>query len=88
MCGKEAIISNGHDNKDDKDQPEPSVSNIIVEQIDGICYTFDTEDRAIIRIFKFRWMGYHGRTNTSYYFLSSTVVPRLLPACNKEPRWS
>jgi hypothetical protein len=39
MCGKEVVITNEHDYKDEKDQQEP-----IEEQIDGTCYTFDTAD--------------------------------------------
>ena len=44
-CGKITIVSDGHDHKDEKDQREPP---IIVEQIDGLCYTFDTENCALM----------------------------------------
>jgi hypothetical protein len=45
MCGNEAIISDGYDNIDELER-EPRTSNIIVEQIDGTSYTFDTADCA------------------------------------------
>jgi len=53
MCGKETVISNEHDrNNNDKQQQERQeeveASNAIVEQIDGTCYTFDTEDCALM----------------------------------------
>jgi hypothetical protein len=52
MCGKEAIIREEHDsNKNEKEQQqqgEPDTSNIVVEQIDGTCYTFDTASCALI----------------------------------------
>jgi hypothetical protein len=37
MCGKETIVSDEYGHKDEKDQHEPGTSNMIVEQIDGIC---------------------------------------------------
>ena len=46
MCGKEAIISDDHE--DDKDQQERAGSNMITEQIDGTYYNFDTEDCALM----------------------------------------
>jgi hypothetical protein len=49
MCGKEAIISDEHNsNKSEKDQQEVEVSTMIVEQIDGTCYTFDTSNCALM----------------------------------------
>ena len=45
MCGNEAIISDEHD-KNEKNQQQEVASNIIVEQIDGTSYTFDTADCA------------------------------------------
>jgi hypothetical protein len=50
MCGNEAIISDEHDsdkNKKKKQQQELN-SHIILEQINGTCYTFDTTDCAIM----------------------------------------
>lgn len=48
MCGNETIISDEHDiDKNQKrHRQEVKTSNIIVEQIDGTCYTFDTTDCA------------------------------------------
>jgi hypothetical protein len=48
MCGNEAIISDEHDiDKDEnKQQQELKTSSIIIEQIDGRSYTFDTADCA------------------------------------------
>jgi hypothetical protein len=40
-----AIISDGYDTIDEV-EGEPSTSNIMVEQIDGTSYTFDTADCA------------------------------------------
>jgi hypothetical protein len=53
MCGKETVISDEHDsnNKSDKEQQkqqEVKTSNMVVEQIDGTCYTFDTADCAMM----------------------------------------
>jgi hypothetical protein len=50
MCGNEAIISDEHDSdKNEKHQrQEVGASNIIIEQIDGTCYTFDTADCALM----------------------------------------
>jgi hypothetical protein len=47
MCGNEAIISDEHEHdKNERQQQEVEASNIIVEQIDGTSYTFDTADCA------------------------------------------
>jgi hypothetical protein len=48
MCGKETVIRDEHDYKDDKDQQEQGTSNMITEQIDGTYYNFDTEDCALM----------------------------------------
>ena len=52
MCGKEAVVSNEHDsnNKSDKNQKQQELkdSNVVIEQIDGTYYTFDTEDCALM----------------------------------------
>ena len=52
MCGKETIISVEHDNKNEKPQQQQEndsiSSDIIVEQIDGSYYTFDTADCALM----------------------------------------
>jgi hypothetical protein len=43
MYGKEGIVNKGHA---DKDETERSASNMIIEQVDGACYAFDTADCA------------------------------------------
>jgi hypothetical protein len=50
MCGKETMVSDVHDNntKSDKRQQKQEASNIIIEKIDGIHYTFDTADCTLI----------------------------------------
>jgi hypothetical protein len=58
MCGKETIVSDEYGHKDEKDQHEPGTSNMIVEQIDGIRYPFDTADCALM--FK-KFSGVYGR---------------------------
>ncbi|HJT48489.1 MAG TPA: hypothetical protein VJ729_09925 [Nitrososphaeraceae archaeon] len=45
----EAIISDEHDSdKNEQQQQEVKSSNILIEQIDGTCYTFDTADCALM----------------------------------------
>jgi hypothetical protein len=39
MCGKTALTSDEQDNNNENQQQE-----VIVEQIDGTSYTFDTDD--------------------------------------------
>jgi len=48
MCGNETIISDEHDIDKNELQHEVESSNIIIEQIDGTCYTFDTADCAMM----------------------------------------
>jgi hypothetical protein len=55
MCRKEAVISHEQDNsKNGKEQVKQQQQNnfysstIIVEQIDGTCYTFDTANCALM----------------------------------------
>ena len=48
MCGKVAIIKYDHDKKKQEEQQQNSSSTLIVEQIDGTCYTFDTADCALM----------------------------------------
>jgi hypothetical protein len=48
MCGNETIISDEHDIDKNELQHEVETSNIIIEQIDGTCYTFDTADCAMM----------------------------------------
>jgi hypothetical protein len=52
MCGKETIISVEHDNKNEKSQQQQEndsiSSDIIVEQIDGSYYTFDTANCVLM----------------------------------------
>jgi hypothetical protein len=59
MCGNEAIISDEHD-KNERQQQEVEASNIIVEQIDGTSYTFDTADCATMfkRFSSVYWSGF------------------------------
>ena len=50
MCGKDAIIRDNYDVKNEKvhrleDNP---TSDIIVEQINGTCYIFDTADCEVM----------------------------------------
>jgi hypothetical protein len=50
MCGKDAIIRDDYDTKSEnehrlKDDP---TSDIIVEQINGTCYIFDTSHCAVM----------------------------------------
>jgi hypothetical protein len=49
MCGKYATIADDHDRKNEKDQQQENnftSSTMIVEQINGTCYTFDTPNCA------------------------------------------
>ena len=39
MCGKMAVISDEHDSNQ---------NDIMIEQIDGTCYTFDTSDCVLM----------------------------------------
>jgi hypothetical protein len=52
MCGKDAIISDGLDMQNEKDQQQQENNSasptMIVEQIDGSYYTFDTTDCAMM----------------------------------------
>jgi hypothetical protein len=51
MCGKDAIIRDMTDNKNEKEhkqQNNSSSSTMIVEQIDGSYYTFDTANCAMM----------------------------------------
>ena len=43
MCGKTALTSDEQDNNNENQQQE-----VIVEQIDGTSYTFDTDDCAMM----------------------------------------
>jgi hypothetical protein len=47
MCGKTAGIGNDKNEKKQQQQ-EMETSNIIIDQIDGTCYTFDTPDCALM----------------------------------------
>ena len=51
MCGKHAIVRDEHDNKNGREQQEQgnksSTSIMIVEQIDGTYYSFDTANCAL-----------------------------------------
>jgi hypothetical protein len=52
MCGKDAIIIDVHEKKREKEQQQQqnnsSSSTMIVEQINGLHYTFDTADCALM----------------------------------------
>jgi hypothetical protein len=47
MCGKKAIISDDHDNKNEEEENNFK-STIVVEQINGTSYTFDTADCVLM----------------------------------------
>jgi hypothetical protein len=50
MCGKDAIIRDAYDTKTENRQrlEDSPTSNILEEQINGISYTFDTVDCAMM----------------------------------------
>jgi hypothetical protein len=50
MCGKDAIIREDYDTKNEKGHrlEDNLTSDIIVEQIDGTCYIFDTSNCAVM----------------------------------------
>jgi hypothetical protein len=51
MCGKMAIISDEHNsnkNENEQQQTQEVESSNIIELIDGIYYTFDTENCALM----------------------------------------
>ena len=49
MCGKDAVVRDAYDTKtENRHRLEDSPSNILVEQINGISYTFDTADCAMM----------------------------------------
>ena len=51
MCGKDITISDRHDKKKEKEQQQEinsTPTTIIVEQINGLRYTFDTANCALL----------------------------------------
>jgi hypothetical protein len=50
MCGKDAIIRDDYDKQNEKGhrQEDNATEDIIVEQINGTCYIFDTSDCAVM----------------------------------------
>ena len=50
MCGKDAIIRDNYDTKNEKGHrlEDSATSDIIVEQINGTCYIFDTANCAVM----------------------------------------
>jgi hypothetical protein len=48
MCRKETVVSDGYGHERETKQQDPSTSHMIVEQIDGTSYTFDTADCALM----------------------------------------
>jgi hypothetical protein len=50
MCGNEAIISDEHDSdrNEKKRRQQELNSHIILEQINGTCYAFDSADCAMM----------------------------------------
>jgi hypothetical protein len=52
MCGKHIFVSDGLDKQNENDQQREnnsaSPTMIVVEQIDGSCYTFDTANCAMM----------------------------------------
>ena len=47
MCGKETVISDEHNHKNENKQQQGS-STMLIEQIDGTSYTFDTANCALM----------------------------------------
>ena len=51
MCGKYVFVSDGYDKENDKDEQLENTSalpTLVVEQIDGLQYTFDNESCALM----------------------------------------
>jgi hypothetical protein len=48
MCGRKTSVSDKYDCTREKDQEDKLGSNIILEQIDGTYYTFDSVDCAMM----------------------------------------
>ena len=50
MCGKDAIIIDNYNTKNEKGHrlEDSATSDIIVEQINGTCYIFDTANCAVM----------------------------------------
>jgi hypothetical protein len=50
MCGKDAITRDDYDKQNEKGhrQEDNAAEDIIVEQINGTCYIFDTSDCAVM----------------------------------------
>jgi hypothetical protein len=49
MCGRKTSVSDKYDCTGEKDQQDKlGSSNMILEQIDGTCYTFDSADCAMM----------------------------------------
>jgi len=50
MCGKDAITREDYDTKNENEYrlEDSPTSDIIVEQINGVCYIFDTSNCALM----------------------------------------
>jgi hypothetical protein len=59
MCGKDAIVRDDYDTKNENEYrlEDNATADIIVEQINGTCYIFDTPNCAVT--FK-KFMGIYG----------------------------
>jgi len=59
MCGKDAVVRDDYDTKNENEYrlEDNSTADIMVEQINGTCYIFDTSKCAVL--FK-KFMGIYG----------------------------
>jgi hypothetical protein len=59
MCGKDAVVRDDYDTKNENEYrlEDNATADIIVEQINGTCYIFDTSNCAVL--FK-KFMGIYG----------------------------
>lgn len=50
MCGKDAVVRDGYDTKNENEHrlEDNATADIIVEQINGTCYIFDTSNCAVL----------------------------------------
>jgi hypothetical protein len=50
MCGKDAVVRDGYDTKNGNEYrlEDKATADIIVEQINGTCYIFDTSNCAVL----------------------------------------
>ena len=50
LCGKDAVVRDGYDTKNENEHrlEDNATADIIVEQINGTCYIFDTSNCAVL----------------------------------------